>query len=55
MPILVLLLFVAAYVVYRRQGRPGAHLVHQVAAAIGWAFVGLCVFIAAVLVVFAFR
>jgi plastocyanin len=55
MPVLVLLLFLAAYVVYRRQGRPGAHLVHQVAAAIGWAFVGLCVFIAAVLVVFAFR
>ena len=55
MPVLVLLLFVAAYVVYRQRGRPGARLVHQVAAGIGWVFVGLCVFIATVLVAFAFR
>ena len=54
MPILVLLLFVAAYVVYRRSGRPGARSFHQVAAVIGWVFVALCALLAAVLVAFAF-
>ena len=55
MPVLVLLLFVAAYLAYRRSGRPGARIFHQVAAVIGWGFVALCVLIAAVLVVLAFR
>src|SRR6187549_1921530 len=55
MPLFVLLALVAAYVAYRRLGRPGAPIFHKVAAAIGWLVVGLCLFIATVLVVLAIR
>ncbi|MFL6204926.1 MAG: hypothetical protein ACJ739_06215 [Acidimicrobiales bacterium] len=55
MPFAVLLLLVLAYAGYRRSGRPGARVFQVVAAVIGWAFVGLCLLIAAVLVAVAFR
>ena len=56
MPGLILLLVgLAAYYVYRRKGRPGARYFRTVAAVLGWSFVGFCLFIAAVLVALAFR